>query len=269
MCIEMEEDRISRSNISPKMVERAGEVRFGLVVLSTDLTSEGDLNRLLALDQVSIHVSRVAFENPTTPENLRKMAPRLTEAVDLLIPGEALRAICYSCTAASVSIGDSEVAAAVNRARPNVPVVTPTVAARLALLALGARKIAVLTPYLEQTTEPMVDYFSNHGFAVTRTHCFGLEDDRDMARISVQSIVEAALAVDTEDADALFLSCTALQAVGAIALIEEKSGKPVVTSNQACAWAMARLGGLQDHQPAGAGQLFRHPLTHFGDGETV
>lgn len=262
-------ERVSRSTHTAQMVDRTGEIRFGLVVLSTDLTSEGDINRLLPLDGVAIHVTRVAYENPTTPENLRKMAPRLTEAVDLLAPGEGLRAICFSCTAASVSIGEAEVAAAVGKARPNVPLVTPTIAARLALSALGARRIAVLTPYLEETTEPMIDHFTGHGFTVTQTHCLGFEDDRDMARISIPSIVEAALAVDTQDAEALFISCTALRAVDAIALIEEKTGKPVVTSNQACAWAMARLGGLHDLHPAGSGRLFKHPLTDFSNGEAA
>lgn len=262
----MATDRITRSKHVAHMDDRAAEIRFGLVVLSTDLTSEGDLNRLLPLDRVSIHVSRVAFENPTTPENLRKMAPRLTQAVDLLVPGENLQAICYSCTAASVSIGDAQIAAAIHKARPNVPVITPTIAARLALAALGARTIAILTPYLEQTTEPMVDHFIGHGLTVSQTHCFGLEDDRDMARVSVSTLVDAALAVDTQEADALFISCTALKAVGAIARIEAETGKPVVTSNQACAWAMARLGGLHDVRPSHAGRLFDFPLPDYNDG---
>ncbi|WP_136660046.1 ectoine utilization protein EutA [Nitratireductor sp. XY-223] len=265
----MTTDRVSRSNHAPELDDRAGEIRFGLIVLSTDLTSEGDLYRLLPLDTVSIHVSRVAYENPTTPENLRKMTPRLAEAADLIAPGEDLRAICYSCTAASVTIGDAEITTAINRARPDVPVVTPTLAARHALSALRARRIAMLTPYLEKTAAPMVDYFTRHGFTVTNAHCFGLEDDRDMARISVSTIVDAAVAVDTDDADALFVSCTALKAVGAIAEIEARTGKPVVTSNQACAWVLSRLGGLQDHRPPGCGRLFEQPLTNFHNGEAA
>ncbi len=251
----MSSDRVSLSPQSPAFDDRNREVRFGLVVLATDLTSEKDLYRLLPPD-ASIHVSRVEYENPTTPENLRRMAPRLTEAADLLAPGEVLKAIGYSCTAASVSIGDGEVAGAFNRARPGVPVVTPTGAARHALAALGACRVALLTPYLEATTRPMADYFDAHGLTVCRAHCFGLEDDRDMARVSVASIVDAALAVDSDEADALFLSCTALQAVQAIAEIEDRAGKPVVTSNQASAWMMARLAGLRGHRPSGFGRLF-------------
>ena len=75
--------------------------RLGLIALATDLTSERDFANLLPHDQAGLYTTRVAFENPTTPENLRHMAPRLTAAADLIIPGEPLDAICYSCTAAS------------------------------------------------------------------------------------------------------------------------------------------------------------------------
>lgn len=255
----MSSECVSISPHDPEFNDLKQEVRFGLVVLATDLTSERDLYRLLP-SHVSVHVSRVEYENPTTPENLRRMAPRLTQATNLLPPGEALKAIGYSCTAASVAIGDREVASAVGKARPGVPVVTPSGAARVALAALGKRRVALLTPYLEATTRPVVDYFETHGLSICSAHCFGLEDDRKMARISVDSIIDAALTVDCDEADALFLSCTALPAIHAIAEIEERTGKPVVTSNQACAWMMARLGGLHDHNPEGFGRLFDLPL---------
>ncbi|MEX3007641.1 ectoine utilization protein EutA [Hoeflea sp. TYP-13] len=265
----MNKSPVSLSPLLPEFEDRGRAIRFGLIALATDLTSERDLYRMLPSADTSIHVTRVAFENPTTPENLRKMAPRLTEAADLLVPGEPLRAICYSCTAASVMIGDREIADAINRARPGVPVVTPTAAACMALTSLGARRIAVLTPYLEATARPMAAYFSRNGFAVERMHCFGLEDDREMARISVSSIVDAALAADTGEAEALFISCTALQAVGGISQIEERIGKPVVTSNQASAWAMARLAGLPNHRPQGYGRLFELPIVQQNNGEVA
>ena len=111
--------------------------KFGLITLSTDLTTEFDFARLMPFDDIGIYGTRVPFANPTTPANLRAMAPTLTVAADLLLPGEPLDAICYSCTAASVVIGDAEVAAAINHARPGVPVVTPSGSALSGFAALG------------------------------------------------------------------------------------------------------------------------------------
>lgn len=262
----MSDIRVSRSDEMVRFNDAGATARFGLIALATDLTSERDLYRQLPGEHVSIHVTRVAYENPTTPENLRKMAPRLTEAAQLLAPLKPLKAICYSCTAASVAIGDEAVTASIQAGAGHVPVVTPTGAARMAFAALGIRRFAILTPYTVATTEPMAAYFASHGFGVSGVQCLGLEDDREMARVSDETIVNAAMAVDTPDAEALFLSCTGLPAINVIAELERRTGKPVVTSNQASAWAMARLGGLTDHKPAEFGRLFELGLPDRGVG---
>jgi maleate isomerase len=229
--------------------------RLGLIALATDLTSERDFARLLPHMQAGLYTTRVAFENPATPENLRHMAPRLTTAADLILPGEPLDAICYSCTAASVIIGEDAVTKAIQDSRPGVPVITPSGATLEAFSAMGVNRIAILTPYLVETSLPMADYFSKHGLEVTQLDCFGLDDDRIMARVSHESIIEAACKLNTPEVEAIFISCTGLPAVSVIAKIEALTGKPVVTSNQASAWAMMLHSGL-DHRPQGYGRLF-------------
>jgi maleate isomerase len=265
----MNTDELVSLSAEPLRLDPPGAVRrLGLIALGTDLTSERDFARLVPQDRAAVHTARIAFENPTTPERLRRMQPGLTRAADLILPDIPLDAICYSCTAASVVIGDEAVAGAIQAARPGVPVVTPTGAARAAFHALGVRRIAILTPYLVETSQPMAAYFTRHGLAVARLHCLGMEDDREMARVSRETIVNAALAVDTPEAEALFISCTALPALGAIAEIEARTGKPVVTSNQASIWAMlchAELGGGTE----GYGVLFRHGLPAGGVGDAA
>ncbi len=261
----MNPPQVSIAATKVRFEERAAVKRLGLIALATDLTSERDFTRLVPADRAAVHVARLAFENPTTPENLVKMSPRLIAAADLILPDEALAAVCYSCTAASVVIGDDAIADAIHAVRPGVPVVTPTGAARLALAALGINRIAILTPYLIETSRPMADYFTAQGFEVSRLDCFGLQDDRQMARVHHDSIVEAASAIDSPEADGIFISCTALPALGAVAEIEARTGKPVVTSNQASIWAMLRHAGLDD-APAGFGRLFDHDLPLHGLG---
>lgn len=229
--------------------------RLGLILLATDLTTERDVARLIPPEVAAVHATRVAYANPTTPENLREMAPLLSAAAALLVPGEDLAAICYSCTAASVVIGEEAVAAALDLGRPGVPVVTPIGAAKKGLRALGARRISVLTPYQAEATEAVVGYLGAEGFDVVCAACLGLSDDRDMARVPRAAIVEAALGVDSPDTEALFVSCTALPALAVVAEIEEAVGKPVITSNQASVREMRRLAGLTA-PVTGFGRLF-------------
>ncbi len=223
--------------------DRAIAKRVGLVVLATDHTTEVDFARLVAGDRVGVYAARIAYANPTTPENLRRMQPRLAEGAALILPDEPLDALCFSCTSASVVIGDEAVRAALQTAKPGVPVVTPPAAAVAGLRRLGARRISILTPYMVETTAPMAAYFAAAGFAVASTTCLGLADDREMARITPATLAAAARAALAADADALFVSCTALRSAALVPALEAALGRPVVTSNLATAWQCLGLCG--------------------------
>jgi maleate isomerase len=238
----------------PLFDERPLKKRVGLIILATDHTTEPDYQRMVASEEIGVYVARIPFANPVTPENLRRMQPSLTEAAALILPDEKLDAICYSCTSASVVIGDEEIAAAIHRAKPGVPVVTPPLAGVRGLKALGARRISVLTPYTVETSRPMAEYFSRHGFEIASFSCLGLEDDREMARISPSSLVERAVEATAQDAEALFISCTALRAASVVAEIEVRIGRPVVSSNLASAWNCLRICGDERPRP-GLGRL--------------
>lgn len=233
----------------PKLDSRPLGKRIGLVILATDHTSEPDFARMVASADIGIYVSRIHYANPTTPENLRAMQPSLTTGAGLILPGEPLDAIMYSCTSASVVIGDDEVTSAIRKAKPGVNVVTPTAAAVLGLKAFGARNISVLTPYTIETSRPMADYFSGLGFGIDRFTCLDMTDDREMARVAPSEIVAFAKEAFDPKSDALFISCTALRAAGVAAEIEQAIGKPVVTSNLATAWQCLRLCGDQTSRP--------------------
>ncbi|MGF1624963.1 MAG: ectoine utilization protein EutA [Alphaproteobacteria bacterium] len=235
---------------------RPTRTRIGLVLLATDHTTERDFERVLVPLGISVHCNRIAYANPTTAENLRRMIPRLTEGAALILPGEDLDAIYYACTAASVAIGDAVVVEAIRAAKPDVPATTPTLAARAAFLALGVRRLALLTPYTRAVTEDMAAYFRAAGLEIARATCFGLEDDREMARLTGDAIVAAAQATIGDDDEALFVSCTALRAFEAVDRIERAIGRPVVTSNQAGLWQALHLAGVTPPANAG-GQLMR------------
>lgn len=235
---------------APKLDDRPLEKRVGLIILATDHTTEVDFQRMVANGRIGVYATRIPYANPVTPENLRAMQPSLTAGAALILPEEPLDVVMYSCTSASVVIGDAEVKTAVRAAKPGAAVVTPTAAASAGLRAFGAKRISVLTPYTIETSRPMADYFRALGFDLARFTCLGLTDDREMARISPDEIVTFAKEATAPDSDALFISCTAVRAAGVAAEIEAAIGKPVVTSNLATAWACLRLCGDETVRPA-------------------
>lgn len=217
--------------------------RIGLIALATDMTTEVDYARLLVPRGIAVHTTRIPFANPVTPETLAAMAPDITEAAALILPGETLDAVVYSCTSASVVIGDAAVRQAIAAGKPGAEPVTPISAGLSALRSFGAQRISLLTPYLPETTAPMAALFSAEGFDLGGVTCMGQTDDRAMARIDAATLAEQARAAVGPGSDALFIACTALRAVAAIEQIEAAAGVPVVSANLATAWNALRICG--------------------------
>ncbi|OJF95588.1 ectoine utilization protein EutA [Pararhizobium antarcticum] len=234
---------IGLASHAPNLDERPLEKRIGLIILATDHTTEADFQRMVANERIGVYVTRIPYANPVTPENLMKMQPSLTAAAGLILPDEPLDVVMYSCTSASVVIGDARIEAAIQAAKPDVPVVTPTAAAVQALKVMGAKSISVLTPYTVETSRPMARYFTDLGFKIDRFTCLGMSDDREMARISHAEISAFAAEAMAPESDALFISCTAVRAAEVVPRIETLLGKPVVSSNLATAWACLRICG--------------------------
>ena len=101
----------------------------------------------------------------------------------------------------------------------------------------------------------LADYFAQKGCDIISHHCLNIADDRDIARVNEDDLINMAEQIDQPEADAIFLSCTALPAVAIINRLEDRLGKPVITSNQAMIWMALRLAGC-DHQAPQGGKLF-------------
>ena len=69
-----------------------------------------------------------------------------------------------------------------------------------------------------------------------------------------------ALEIDQPDADAIFLSCGGIRALEVVEEIEQATGKPVITSNQAQMWSCLRRAGITD-ELKGFGKTFSCPGT--------
>jgi len=220
-----------------------GRKLIGLILLSTDLTLERLLHRLIPSDQVAVFVNRVPYNNPMTVENLAAVENSLAQAAHDILPGVQLDAMAFACTSGSIAIGPEKVMQRVTDGQPGVPVTTPVTAAIDGLKQLGLGRIALLTPYPDAVNQPLAGFIQGCGIAIDKMSTFNLDSDIDVGRIPVPAIIEAAVAADHEDAQALFLSCTALQASNCITELEQTLGKPVLTSNQAMLWRAMRLAG--------------------------
>lgn len=239
------------------------KARIGLVVLATDYTMEHEFRRIFARPElpagVDFYEARIRNSPTITPETLAAMGPLLTETVDLILPGAALDVVAFGCTSASMVLGEEAVARAIHAARPGARATNPISAAFAAFRALGAERIAVLTPYRADVNAIVADYIRGAGFRVPVFGSFNEEDDGTVARIDAASVKGAVRTItEGREVDAVFVSCTSVRLLDAIAEIEGETGLPVTSSNHALAWHCLRLAGVETPM-AGLGRLFTLP----------
>jgi len=228
----------------------AGRAAIGLIVLATDHTIESEWQRILQMDGVALYETRLLNDADIQPETLAQMQHRIAPATALILPGQHLDVVAFGCTSGAMVIGEDEVFARIREDRPGVLCTSPITAARTALTALQARRVALLTPYVRSISDWMADYISERGFQVTASASFEHANDHEVARINAASIRTAVLDLGKpSDVDAVFVSCTSLRVAHQVAALEDTLGKPVISSNHAMAWHALRLAGIQDHLP--------------------
>lgn len=220
--------------------------RIGLILLETDQTLEVEA-RHIALPGVDFYHARIANDAEVNVDTLTAMLGRLPATAALLPTAFGFDAIGYGCTSAATLIGEDAVTSAIQSAHPGVPCSNPVSAALDAFMALGARRISVLTPYTAAITAPVVAHFESRGLTVDAVGSFLESDDLTVARISAASIVDGVRSLAaTSKSDAVFISCTSLRSFEIIATLEEELGIPVVSSNLALLWRLLRLSGVSN-----------------------
>ena len=214
-----------------------------------ELVQDGHLAELRALISPELRLDVEAVESEPAPEQKITLAhvealaqdPNIALAAGRLAQRGA-QAVAYGCTSASYVLGPTGDAAIIQNMRnaAGVPSTTTTTAVVVALRTLGARSVAVLSPHIDDLNERLRAYLEASGFAVTTMVGLNLSCDIEAVEpTETQDIVESQ--VDRSDADAVFISCTAMRTAAIIDDLELSLGKPVVTANQATLTHLRRL----------------------------
>jgi maleate isomerase len=231
--------------------------RIGAIVLATDHTMEAEWREMLALDGVAFYVARIWNDAKITPETLAALGAEIAPATRLILPNDPrLDAVAFACTSGAMVLGEDFVAREVHRHRPGIPVTSPMRAGIEALRALGVRRAALLTPYMQAINDRMRAHVEAHGIAVPAMGSFNEPDDLVAASITPDTLLDAAIELGrAPEVDGVFISCSSFRAAGIVAPLEQAIGKPATASNHAMAWHALRLAGYRDPVP-GWGSLF-------------
>lgn len=234
------------TELSVAYLEATTDQRGIGVVTPFDFALDRELWRWVP-DNVSLYLTRMPFF--TTPVTV-EMASAVSERAvvrratrDVLTPEPDV--VVYACTSGSFVNGElGERLLVRTMVDAGAPAACTTSGALVeALGLLGVRKLAIATPYVDEVTGRLVSYLGEHGVSTVASNGLGLLGH--IWRVPYHTVVEIVSAVDTPDADAMFISCTNLPTYDVIEPLEQALGKPVLTANQVTMWAALRLMGLQ------------------------
>lgn len=231
--------------------------RIGLIVPSPNTVAETEFWRL-APDGVSVHTTRLLYRADEVDDPLADMEQFLPRVLKEL-RGMEVDVVAYACTASALRTPHEETRDEIARAL-DLPVVTTMGAILDAFRALGVTRIAVGSPYPDRVNAAEREYFESQGLTVTADEGVLLFEAqqrlRHMNLVTEADVETLAAKIDSPEAEAIFLSCADMATLGAIDRLEQRLGKPVVTSTQATFRGALRAAGIEDRID-GAGRLLR------------
>jgi maleate isomerase len=243
---------------------------IGLIVPSSNLTMETELPRMLrAREQADpphrfvFHSARARMQH-VTPEQLRAMnaqaeraAAELADARPDVVATACLVAIMaqgpgYHCTA------EDAITAALRAEGAQAPVVSSAGALLSGIAALGARRVAIITPYLKPLTRMVVEYLEDAGVEVVDALSLEVSDNLAVARLDPADLRSHWKRLNLAGADALVLSaCVQMPSLPSIQPVEDEAGIPVVTAATATVHRILTELGLPPEVPDAGALLSR------------
>jgi maleate isomerase len=145
---------------------------------------------------------------------------------------------------------EARVAAAAEEAGGPGPVLSSAGALLRALHALGARRVAIVTPYVDALTNVVIEYLDSHAIEVTDAVSLNVADNVEVGRLDPMELPEVARRLDVRDADAVVLSaCVQMPSLPVIPAVERELGLPVLSTATATVFDLLRRLDLEPTVP--------------------
>ncbi len=240
-----------------------GSHRIGLIVPSSNITMETEIPELLRFrervspERFTFHSSRMRMKH-VTKEELAAMDAD-SDRCALELSDARVDVMGYACLVAIMAMGlgyhcqsQSRLqGVTVDNGNP-APVVTSAGALVEGLKAIGARRVALVAPYMKPLTELVVAYIRNEGIEVSDWRALEIPDNLAVAAHDPMNLPEIVRSMKTDDVDAVVLSaCVQMPSLPAVPMAEAITGKPVVTAAIATTWQMLKALKLDTRVPGG------------------
>ena len=193
-----------------------------------------------------------------TPEGYDSVIDRVGDLARDLV-GQDVQAVALMGTSLSFYKGYAfnEQLKDTMRAATGLPATTMSTGVVEGLRALGVRRVAVGTAYIDEVNNRLRQFLLDSGFEVGAVQGLGIDvvgEARNVSEADLVALGQRVLAA-SPGADGILISCGGLRTLGVTVPLEAATGVPVVSSTPAAFWSAVRLVGHGGQAP-GYGRLF-------------
>ena len=232
-------------------------IRLGFLIPPGNPTTEPEMYRL-APPGVTVHFTRMVARGATgshegQEERSRSQIAHLDENVELMALVKP-DVIVLAHTASSYTLGIEGEAKLVERLHRSsgIPFITAFGSVLKALERLGARRIALATPYATDATLRSKAHLEAHGLEVVSWG--NLDDVKNIYDETPERAHALARRVDAPAAQAVFMSGVGMPTLDVLERLEKDLGKPAISSASAMLWHALNVAGARASIP-GHGKL--------------
>ena len=239
--------------------------RIGQIVPSSNTTMETEIPSMLRgreaiePERFSFHSSRMRMMK-VTKEELARMDGD-SDRCALELSDARVDVLGYACLVAIMAMGRGYHRVSEQRLHGRTvenggpaPVVTSAGALVVGLKALGAKKIALLAPYMKPLTALVVDYIEHEGIEVLDAISLEIADNLEVGARDPRAPIEISRRLNTANCDAVVISaCVQMPSLASVQPVEDRLGLPVISSAVCTTHQMLKALGLKTVAPnAGA-----------------
>lgn len=206
---------------------------LGVIVPAVNRTCEEQFHRH-APSTLGIHMMRARIAGKWA-RPIDELQGEITNATQVLAECQP-DLMVYNCTASSMKEGpegEKRILGIMEKAAA-IPAISTSAAVGEAFAHFGVKSVVVITPYPDNND--ILFYLDKIGVKAVGNVALKLPAQK-FGTVTPEQWHDTAVANDTKDADAIFLSCAATTQIDAVATVESTLKKPVVNSNQAVLWA--------------------------------
>ena len=122
--------------------------------------------------------------------------------------------------------------------------------------ALGARKLAIITPYMKHLTELVISYIEAEGIEVVDAISLEIPDNLEVGARDPLALVDVVKKLSRQNADAVVLSaCVQMPSLAALDSVQRTFDVPVFSTAAATVFEILRALKLPTEVPAAGGLL--------------